>query len=281
MPKAYLTIDDGPSEHFRDLVDFLYNRKIPAVFFNRGNHMEQRPDDVIYGIKKGFIMANHTYSHPRASQISLQDFKDDVLKTDAILEKLYQQAGVQRPGKYFRFPHMDRGMGTAFVEPQGLCAIYKKAHDHFLTVGLNHELGDINAQMVQRKRDIQKFLKAQGFESLPVKNVNIDWYSNTEMAEAIDSLCTCSTEDWGFLERHRERKGLKSVEDLKRRIDENPYLHDEGSHHIILAHDMPEKPAHEATIALVSYMTEKKGFVFLPIEPAPKSPVAAPELFQP
>ena len=30
--QVYLTIDDGPSEDFKDKVDYLYERNIPAIF---------------------------------------------------------------------------------------------------------------------------------------------------------------------------------------------------------------------------------------------------------
>ena len=38
--KIYLTIDDSPSPQFRENLDYLIERKIPAVFFCIGNRME-------------------------------------------------------------------------------------------------------------------------------------------------------------------------------------------------------------------------------------------------
>ncbi len=139
MRKAYLTIDDGPSERFTELVDFLHERKIPAVFFNRGDNMDARPDAVLYGIERGFIMANHTWSHGHAADLPFEKTCDEIRRTDDILERLYQKAGVKRPAKYFRFPYMDRGMGAFFVEPDGLAPEHLVAHMELLGAGLGHK----------------------------------------------------------------------------------------------------------------------------------------------
>lgn len=259
MPEAYLTIDDGPSEKFTALVDFLYERKIPAVFFNRGDCMDARPDAVIYGIKKGYVVANHTWSHRRAAELSLEETCKEIERTDKILESLYQKAGVARPGKYFRFPYMDRGMGPFFVEPDGLPDDYKRAHQELLAGGLGHVPALPGGALIEKKRKIQEFLIRLGHETLPTPGVTIPWYAQTEMAAAVDSLCTYSTSDWALLERHRGKHGFNSVQDLKDKIDADPWLKDETSSHIILAHDQAE--IHGITKELVEHFI-KRGFTF-------------------
>ncbi len=257
--QIYLTIDDGPSEEFTALVDFLYQRKIPAVFFNRGDCMEERPEAVLYGIERGFIMANHAYSHRRASSLSFEKNCEEIRRTDAILEGLYAQAGVARPGKYFRFPYMDRGMGPFFVEPDGLPEAYRAAQEELLDAGLGHKPAAPDAEQIAKKRKIQGFLQSMDYTILPVENVTIPWYAQTEMARAVDSLCTYSTSDWALLARHRGKRGFSTVRDLKDRIDRDPWLRDETSRHIVLAHDQAE--IHGVTKELIAHF-QTKGFRF-------------------
>jgi peptidoglycan/xylan/chitin deacetylase (PgdA/CDA1 family) len=261
MPKVYLTIDDGPSNHFTKLIDFLHERNIPAVFFNRGDMMDERPEAVIYGIKKGYLMANHTYSHRRASKLPLEKIYEEIEHTDRILHALYKKADVTRPGKYFRFPYMDRGMGPMLVED--LPRQYKAAHDELLGAGLGHAPEKPDAEHIHKKRYIQSHLKDMGYTQLPCKNITLSWYAHTEMAEAIDSLCTYSTSDWALLDRHKGKHGFSTIEDLTRKIDEDAGLKDESSNHIILAHDQDE--IFDVVTALVDHM-HKKGFEFLPFK---------------
>lgn len=263
MRKAYLTIDDGPSERFTDLVDYLSARKIPAVFFNRGDNMDARPDAVIYGIKKGFVMANHTYTHRRAADILYEEICEEIRRTDDVLEKLYGQAGVVRPGKYFRFPYMDRGMGPCFAEPGTVRQEYTAAHMELLGAGLGHKPEVPGLGLINKKRKVQNFLKSLGYTNLPVEGVTIPWYAETEMASAVDSLCTFSTSDWALLERHKGRHGFNTVKDLTGQIDKSAALKDKSSNHIILAHDQAE--IHDVTRDVIEYM--RGDFEFLDFGP--------------
>ena len=109
MKDIYLTIDDCPTADFRNKVDFLSAKGIPAILFCVGCQMEERPDDIVYAIKKGFIIGNHSYDHPKFSTIPLEMGDAQITRTDRIIEVLYKQAGTKRPIKVFRFPHGDRG----------------------------------------------------------------------------------------------------------------------------------------------------------------------------
>ncbi len=262
MRKAYLTIDDGPSEKFTELVDFLSERKIPAVFFNRGDNMDARPDAVLYGIERGFVMANHTYSHGHAVDLPLEKTCDEIRRTDDIIEHLYQKAGVKRPGKYFRFPYMDRGMGAFFVEPDGLAPQHLAAHMELLGAGLGHKPEIPGLGLIDKKRKIQSFLKSLGYTNLPVEDVTIPWYAETEMATAIDSLCTYSTSDWALLERHKGRHGFSTLKDLTDKIDSDLGLKNTASRHIILAHDQAE--IHEIAKGVISHIARDFEFLDFP-----------------
>jgi peptidoglycan/xylan/chitin deacetylase (PgdA/CDA1 family) len=259
MPKLYLTIDDGPSEKFTALVDYLKEHEIPAVFFNRGDMMDTRPEETIYGIHKGYTMANHTYSHRRASKLPAEKTCEEIAHTEKVLDRLYDTAGVPRTAKYFRFPYMDRGMGPCFAEPDSLDEKYFEAHFNLLGSGLGHVPEVPTSELIEKKRQIQAFLMEEGFERLPVPGVTLPWYTQTEMADAIDSLCTYSSSDWALLDRHRGQHGFHTIDDLKAQIDEDQSLQDKTSHNIVLVHDQAE--IHEVTIALLDHF-RARGFEF-------------------
>ncbi len=266
----YLTIDDGPSQHFKRLIDFLAERSLPAIFFNRGDRMEERPKDVLYGIKKGYLMGNHAYSHQKASSLTFEDICSEILRTDKILDNLYEQSNIKRPGKYFRFPYMDRGMGAALIEPEELEMLSKEsrnAYDQLLITGLGHKTGlrykespDIALCQIHKKRQLQDFLKEQGYTALPAQGITLPFYDKSEMTRSIDSLCSFSTCDWTLSQRHKGKCGFHSIDDLKSLIDNNLSLRDKNSNHIILAHDQDE--LYDIVTELIDYLLIQ-GFEFL------------------
>lgn len=119
----YLTIDDGPSQHTHEKVDYLKAQSIPAIWFARGEHIERYPDQLIYVIQNGFLVGNHSYSHPYFSHIPLDECVTEIESTEELIEQCYQKAGVQRPCKIMRFPFGDRGAG-----PLGVSAATSQEH---------------------------------------------------------------------------------------------------------------------------------------------------------
>lgn len=117
---AYLTIDDCPTKDFRAKMDYLSSKKIPAVLFCIGKGLEKYSDEVIYAIKNGFIIGNHSYSHPHFSDIDFEQSKKEIEKTDNIIDRLYYSAGVARPEKLFRFPYGDKGHADTKRQVQNL-----------------------------------------------------------------------------------------------------------------------------------------------------------------
>ena len=55
MKKAYLTIDDGPSKDTVKKVDFLSGKGISAIFFCRGDFLEENKNAAIHAINKNQI----------------------------------------------------------------------------------------------------------------------------------------------------------------------------------------------------------------------------------
>lgn len=109
IKKVYLTIDDSPSMHMDKKVDFLVQHKIPAVFFCRGEFIQKHIYKVVKTIQNGFLIGNHSYSHPYFSAISLEQCFEEILKTEDLIEKCYLRANIKRPKKIIRLPFGDRG----------------------------------------------------------------------------------------------------------------------------------------------------------------------------
>jgi len=107
--KIYLTIDDSPSKDFRENLDYLIEHKIPAVFFCIGNRMEAGWEDLKYAINQGYLIGNHSYTHPHFSDLDVERAKEEIQKTDALIDRLYLEAGQPDYDRLFRFPYGDKG----------------------------------------------------------------------------------------------------------------------------------------------------------------------------
>ncbi|HTK84275.1 MAG TPA: polysaccharide deacetylase family protein [Patescibacteria group bacterium] len=258
MPKAYLTIDDSPSAHTDALTDALAARNVPALLFCRGDRLKKNPEPIVTAIRKGFVIGNHAWSHTRFSTLSLEDGTKEIKKTDKLIDNAYRKAGVQRSAKYFRFPHMDRGCGGWVVDYDDLLPSYRDALVQLFGGGLNVQLTPPDRAMKLKKQALQDWLKDEGFQSPDFRGVPHSWYNDTEVATAIDTMFTYSTGDWMVTARHLGKWPYKSVDDLKAKIDADPFLHKDGSH-IVLMHDQDELL--DVGIALVDHLIAK-GFVF-------------------
>jgi len=105
----YLTIDDSPSIHTSQKVEYLRSHDIPALFFCRGEFIEKHPQQVINIIQNDFLVGNHSYSHPYFSEISLDDCIQEILKTEDLVNQSYASAKITRPSKIIRFPFGNLG----------------------------------------------------------------------------------------------------------------------------------------------------------------------------
>jgi peptidoglycan/xylan/chitin deacetylase (PgdA/CDA1 family) len=65
--EVWLTIDDGPTEDTREILDAFDARGVKATFFCKGTLAEQRPELIREMMARGHTVANHSYSHPSGS----------------------------------------------------------------------------------------------------------------------------------------------------------------------------------------------------------------------
>lgn len=212
---VYLTIDDCPSEDFKRKVDFLASKSIPTIFFCIGKLMKERKNLVIYAIKKGFIIGNHSYNHISFSKLSLKEAMKEIKKADEIIEELYKTSGISRPIKVFRFPELDKGAGT----------------NNYPYFGIRNP----------KVRKLQEYLKNLGYRQPKFKNLNYEWYRKAKLDKCFDVDCTYDSYDWTVSDKSYEH-GIRSLNDVLKRMDENNPegmrgLNFVGSSDIIMMHD--------------------------------------------
>lgn len=106
---AYLTFDDGPSEHTRIKLDYLQERGINAIWFCLGENLKQYTNEAVYAVQQGHVLGNHSYNHPKFSELGWQEAREQIERTDQWLQEVYSQAGVEWIVKTFRFPYLDDG----------------------------------------------------------------------------------------------------------------------------------------------------------------------------
>ncbi len=225
MKKAYLTIDDSPSSSFINKLDYLEQKKIPAIFFCIGNLMEKRKSEMIDSIQRGHQIANHSYSHPHFSNITLREAQYEIEKTDDIIGNLYVKAGGSFDQKWFRFPYGDKGdlrNGEVFNSNK-------------------------NADL-ERKYFIQNVLSNLNYTQPEWEDVTYDFMRKANLFEELDWHWTFDIMEWATFE-YKPSLGLKNLHKIFQRLDQSNPLDCRGdlgnekrwlaspSAEIILLHD--------------------------------------------
>lgn len=102
--KVALTFDDGPDDIFTpQILDVLKEKNVKATFFVIGKRAEGYPKVMRRIVDESHLVGNHTWSHPNIMKISLEDAKQEVLKTEKLL-KSYCDDSADRI-KIFRSPY--------------------------------------------------------------------------------------------------------------------------------------------------------------------------------
>lgn len=99
-----LTFDDGPSDvRTPALLEILSKYKIKATFFMLGINIEKYPNIAQSVFDHGHLIANHSYDHPRLLLKSRSFTKNQITKTDQLIQSLGQTSV-----KYFRPPYSSK-----------------------------------------------------------------------------------------------------------------------------------------------------------------------------
>ncbi len=87
--KICLTFDDGPHPYYTEqLLDGLKERGVKATFFVTGEHALLHPDVIRRMSEEEHMIGNHTYSHLQLTASNRETFKEELVKTNEILERL-------------------------------------------------------------------------------------------------------------------------------------------------------------------------------------------------
>lgn len=255
MKQAYLTIDDAPSRDFAAKMEFLYRHGIPAIIFCEGRYIQQRGAELCAAIEHGFVIGNHSFDHPHFSDLSTKEARWQILLTDELIEQLYRQTKIGRPGKYFRFPYFDSG-GNASG------AAYEAKWSRPAAEWYTFEQAD-------RRREIQAYLREMGYRQPEFEGIDLKYVDDKNMLADIDVRCTFDQAEY-WLHNENAPWGLSDESAILARIEEDFHyegrsLNREDTVDIILVHD------HEKTTELFFKIVERyieKGIRFLPIPAA-------------
>lgn len=184
---AYLTIDDAPSADLPQKLEILREHGVPALFFCEGRRLADHAGHARQAVEAGYHLGNHAYSHSHASDLTVGGFREEVARTESLLEDVYDSASVERPARVFRFPYGDKG-------------------------------GD-------RAERFQEVLDERGFVPPNSDGITYDWYD--EHADDRDWYWTVDVEDWTAETEADLREQFEAVTDrLASESDDIILFHD-------------------------------------------------------
>lgn len=226
--KIYLTIDDFPSQTSPQLLELLKSHAIPALFLGIGKNLKHHRQFALQAIQDGFLLGNHSFSHPHFSQISARRARREILKSDQLLEAIYTEAGQTIPRKFFRFPYGDKADGR-------MGKIFRPSTD---------------VKRRRRKIMLQKYLAHLGYQAFKPEGVTYKYY-NSYLGHEVDLHWTLDSCDWKLKYAPKsERKELQNwlihelfaqnPPDPRGPVREEHYgLNYPSSDEILLLHDDP------------------------------------------
>lgn len=205
MNTALLTIDDIASRNTPALVDYLTEKGIPAILFATGMNVEKYYNEALYAVKKGFIVGNHSFSHPGFSSLSMEDAIADIEKCEDVLNRLYRDAGIPRKHCPFRFPYGDKGG--------------------------------------ENKNALQQYLKDRHFDKVDDTLIPYPWWQQTGLHRDIDTFWTFDFEEYRLPHDPSFTKASIFEKMLHPQPVTGAALYGENQRHILLLHAHDETEA--------------------------------------
>ena len=121
-PQIAITVDDlpvhapyppglTPLEVNRQMIAALKAGHVPATaFVNAVNVKDSATMEALREWRAaGFVLGNHTWSHPHLSEMTIAEFETELTKDGPVLEKL----GAGTDWRWFRYPFLDEGKDEA------------------------------------------------------------------------------------------------------------------------------------------------------------------------
>lgn len=89
IKKIALTFDDGPHPFYTEqLLDGLKERGVHVTFFVTGEHAKLHPDVIRRMQEEGHLIGNHTYSHIQLKDSNREEYKQELIKTNEVIEEI-------------------------------------------------------------------------------------------------------------------------------------------------------------------------------------------------
>ena len=97
-PMIALTFDDGPGKYTMRLLEALEEHHAKATFFMQGKNVGMYEKEVAKMKEIGCELGNHSYDHPKFTQMSIDDMQAQINDTNAAIEAITgEAASVLRP----------------------------------------------------------------------------------------------------------------------------------------------------------------------------------------
>ncbi len=225
MNSALLTIDDFSSKNTPAIVDYLNEKGIKTIFFAAGQNVERFYEEAVYAVKNGMIVGNHSYSHPAFSSLSVEECIGEIERCEAVLDRLYQDSGVERIFRPFRFPYGDKG------------------GDH--------------------KAALQKYLRENGFHKVDDTHIPYPWWKENGLDRDIDTFWTFDFAEYNIRpdSGFTKESVWKRMHDAE--PETGAVLFGENNRHILLlhAHDETEEMLPEYYKLFIEHLLEN-GLTF-------------------
>ena len=85
----FRSFDDGPHPKYTEqLLDGLKERNVVATFFVTGENAENYPEIIRREQEEGHLIGNHTYSHIQLTSRNREAFREELVRTNAVLEEI-------------------------------------------------------------------------------------------------------------------------------------------------------------------------------------------------
>jgi len=122
LKRVSLTFDAGASGlPTPAILDSLREAGVHATFFLTGQFAESYPELVKRMAEEGHELANHSYSHPRFTEIGAEEARRQITRTEDLIRRM---TGLSTK-PYFRFPYGARNGGlVALVNQEGYLSIF-------------------------------------------------------------------------------------------------------------------------------------------------------------
>ncbi|WP_160724417.1 polysaccharide deacetylase family protein [Bacillus sp. USDA818B3_A] len=183
-----ITFDDGPNPTYTpQVLEIFAKAEGKATFFMIGEQMEKNQKLVKEAAEQGHEIGNHTYTHPKLSELTPAESLSEIERTEKLIRELTGKEPVT-----FRPPYFDYNDGTiSVVETKGysmIGAVNLEAQDwdqpgmeHILSASRNsvkngsilifHDGYGDRSQTIQAVQALVSELKSEGYQLLTVSEL--------------------------------------------------------------------------------------------------------------